>query len=107
VTEPQASEYQVTRWRDLPSMVVARSGAEQAKASLPQRFQDAIDEAAMRLGETSSEAYLEGWRRDDWAPGLGPPARLAADVVEELDREWPPDALAAYLDSLSGPGTPS
>src|SRR3954454_2991754 len=56
------TEYQVTRWRELPSMVAARAGDEIVKAQLASRFQEAIDEAAMRLGETGAQAYLA--RRD-------------------------------------------
>ena len=44
------SEYQITYWREIPSMVVAREGDETARAQLAQRFQEAIDEAAMRVG---------------------------------------------------------
>ena len=44
------SEYQITYWRDIPSMVMAREGDDTARAQLAQRFQEAIDEAAMRLG---------------------------------------------------------
>ena len=56
----------MTYWRDLPSLVVARDGDIVTKGPLAPRFQEAIDEAAMRLGETSSDAYLEGWVRGDW-----------------------------------------
>jgi len=49
------AEYQVTSWRDLPSLVVARDGEHVTKAPLAPRFQEAIDEAAMRLGETGSD----------------------------------------------------
>ncbi len=65
------SEYQITYWRDLPSLVTAREGAEVAKVPLPQRFQEAIDEAAMRLGDVGSDAYLAGWRRGEWTRTCG------------------------------------
>ena len=104
---PAVAEYQVTWWRELPSLVVARDGDAQAKASLPHRFQEAIDEAAMRLGDTTSEAYLEGWRRDAWTPGEGPAADLAGRVAARLEAAWPPEAVTAYLDGLSATGTPS
>ena len=99
------AEYQITYWRDLPSLVVARDGAEQAKVPLPARFQEAIDEAAMRLGEVSSEAYLAGWRRDAWTLGDGSPAELAASVAARLEQEWPAEAVAAFLGRLD-PATP-
>jgi hypothetical protein len=67
---------------------------------LADRFQGAIDEAAMRLGDVGSDDYLDGWRRGDWTPAAGDPAEVADRVVAELDQEWSPDAVAAYLDSL-------
>ena len=57
------SEYQVTYWRDFPSMVVVRDGEETVKVSLASRFQEAIDEAAMRVGAEDADAYLDGWRK--------------------------------------------
>jgi len=51
------AEYQITYWRDFPSMVVARSGDETVKVSLASRFQEAIDEAAMRLDAADADAY--------------------------------------------------
>ena len=94
------AEYQITYWRELPSLVVAREGDVQAKTQLSPRFQEAIDEAAMRLGEVSSDAYLEGWHRADWTEGDGPPSELAAAVVARLEDEWSPEAIAAFLEGL-------
>jgi hypothetical protein len=94
------SEYQITYWRELPSLVVAREGDVQAKTQLAPRFQEAIDEAAMRLGDVSSGDYLEGWRRDAWTPGDGAPIELAAAVVARLEEQWSPQAIEAFLDGL-------
>lgn len=94
------TEYQITSWRELPSLVVARDGDQVVKVPLPQRFQEAIDEAAMRLGETSSEAYLDGWRRSDWTVADGAPADVAAQVAAQLETRWPDDAVGALLDGL-------
>lgn len=100
------AEYQVTYWRDLPSLVVVRDGENVTKGPLASRFQEAIDEAAMRLGETSSEAYLDGWRRGDWTAADGGGAEVCDRVVAELEEQWPPDRLAGYLDAL-GPASGS
>ena len=51
-------------WRDIPSQVTAKAGRKTAKVMLPDRFQEAIDRAAMRAGKGSSDAYLEDWRRE-------------------------------------------
>lgn len=86
-------------------MVTARSGDEVAKVQLGSRFQEAIDEAAMRLGETSSDDYLNGWQRGAWLSGEGEPAVLAGAIAAQLDAQWPPEAVAHFLDTL-GPPTP-
>ncbi|MCF6377478.1 virulence factor [Nocardioides KLBMP 9356] len=95
------TEFQVTRWRELPSMVTARSGDETAKVQLAPRFQEAIDEAAMRLGDTGATDYLEGWDRSAWTEAEGSPAEVLDRVAAELDREWPADRITDYLDGLT------
>jgi hypothetical protein len=96
------TEFQVTRWRELPSMVAARNGDEIAKVQLAARFQEAIDEAAMRLGETGATDYLEGWDRTPWAAEDGSPAEVVDRVAAQLDAEWPAEKIAAFLDGLTG-----
>jgi len=106
MTDAPATEYQVTYWRDLPSLVVARAGDQVTKSPLAPRFQEAIDEAAMRLGSTGSEDYLAGWRRGDWTSAEGGTTEVVDRVVAALEDEWPPAALTDYLDGL-GPADPS
>jgi Virulence factor len=83
------AEYQITYWRDLPSLVTAREGAALSKVELPARFQERIDQVAMDEGLIGSDAYLEGWRRGEWTPGDGSPAELAAAVAARLQQELP------------------
>ncbi|HYO38865.1 MAG TPA: virulence factor [Nocardioidaceae bacterium] len=100
------TDYQVTYWRDLPSLVVARDGEHTTKAPLARRFQEAIDEAAMRLGDIGSQDYLAGWTRCDWTPADGSADEVADRAVAELEERWPPERLRQYLDAL-GPATAS
>jgi hypothetical protein len=79
------AEYQVTYWRELPSLVTARDGEQVAKIELPSRFQEAIDQAAMDVGDVSSDAYLEGWRRGPWIEATGDPWSVAATIAAELE----------------------
>jgi hypothetical protein len=94
------AEYQVTRWRDLPSLVAVRAGEDTVKSELPARFQEAIDEAAMRLGDTGADDYLTGWERSAWTEADGTPGEVLERVAAELDAQWPADRIAAYLDGL-------
>jgi hypothetical protein len=94
------TEYQITYWREVPSLVVARDGDDVTKSPLSSRFQEAIDEAAMRLGEVSSDAYLAGWRREDWIPADGSPAAVADSVVARLEAQWSPERIGSFLEGL-------
>jgi hypothetical protein len=93
------AEFRVTYWRDLPSLVTARAGGHTAKAALDARFMVAIDEAAMRLGATESEAYLEGWRQSDWEERSGTPEEVVEAVSRALDGEYDEARVQELLDS--------
>lgn len=51
-------------WRDIPAQVIGKAGRRTFKKQLSDRFQQAIDRAAMRAGRGSSDAYLSEWRRE-------------------------------------------
>ena len=93
------AEFRVTYWRDLPSLVTARDGGHTAKAPLDPRFMVAIDEAAMRLGATDSDAYLEGWVQGEWQERSGGADEVAETVAKELDAEYSQTRVQEMLDS--------
>src|SRR5277367_544702 len=86
----------VISWRDIPAQVIAKRGREAAKVQLSQRFQEAVDRAAMRAGKGSSDAYLADWARsapppcgDDLeAEARAEAARLESKYTDE-DLECP------------------
>ena len=55
----------IISWRDIPAQVIVKRGREVAKIQLSQRFQEAVDRAAMRAGKGSSDAYLADWKRSE------------------------------------------
>jgi hypothetical protein len=76
----------VISWRDIPAQVVVRRGRETAKAKLSERFQEAIDRAAMRAGKGSSDLYLAEWKRSNATPcgdDIGQQAAAEARRIEE------------------------
>ena len=93
------TEFRVTYWRHLPSLVTARDAEHTAKASLDGRFMVAIDEAAMRLGATDSDTYLEGWRQSEWEARDGSPEEVVEAVARELDAEYDVTRVQELLDS--------
>ncbi len=52
-------------WRDIPSQLIAKKGRKTAKVLLSERFQEAIDSAAMRAGKGTTDDYLADWRREE------------------------------------------
>jgi len=81
-------------------MVIAREGEQVIKIMLPTRFQEAIDEAAMRMGEIDADAYTSGWNRDPWVQSDELPQALADRVAEELETKFSQNYLQAILDEL-------
>ncbi len=96
------AEFQITQWHDFPSIVVARDGDVVAKVQLAARFQEAIDEAAMRLGESDADAYLSGWNKTPWTTREGTPHEVCEAVAHELEARLDEAALNAMLDELKG-----
>ena len=95
------AEYQITSWRDIPSMIIAKDGDDVAKVQLAPRLQEAIDEAAMRLGDVGSDDYLAGWVRSDWRTAEGDPTTVAGRMSRQLEDEWSDERISSYLDSLA------
>ncbi len=82
-------------------MVVVRNGEETVKVSLASRFQEAIDEAAMRVGAEDADAYLDGWRKGDWVVEEGDATEVAERVSGEIENSLDEAGLQEMLDKLS------
>ena len=82
-------------------MVVVRDGKETVKVSLASRFQEAIDEAAMRVGAEDADAYLDGWRKSDWILEEGDATEVAERVSSEIENSLDDAGLQVMLDNLS------
>ena len=53
----------VVYWRDIPAQVIVKKGREAAKVQLNERFEKAIDRAAMKANLRDTDSYLGEWRR--------------------------------------------
>lgn len=75
----------VIYWRDIPAQVLVKAGRRTAKRQLPDRFQEAIDMAAMKAGLHGTDGYLSAWRRSepiDCGSDLEAEAEAAAGRLE-------------------------
>lgn len=82
-------------------MVVVKDGDETVKVSLASRFQEAIDEAAMRVGAEDADAYLDGWRKSDWILEEGDATEVAERVSSGIENSLDDAGLQVMLDKLS------
>ena len=85
-------ELTVIWWRDIPAQVTAKEGRRAARAQLPERFQEAIDAAAMRAGLIGTDEYLAEWRRAARECGEDLDSEVAGEA-ERLEAAYPADAL--------------
>ena len=86
----------IVYWRDIPAQVIAKAGRQTAKRPLPERFEQAIDRAAMRAGLTGTDAYLEQWRKSEPEPCADDLEAAAAEALEELETRFTSDRLRAH-----------
>lgn len=93
------STYQILYWRDIPAQVKVRSSRQRASRSLSERFQEAIDEAAMRARATNTEQYLDDWRSTGWQEMEGDPENLADELISQLEATYPPERLEALKEN--------
>jgi len=84
-------------WRDIPAQVLAQRGRVREKVHLSQRFQEAIDRAAMRAGKGSSDAYIEEWRRESTTCDGGDLQAIAKSEAERLEVEYSDDRLLELI----------
>ena len=75
-------------WRDIPAQVIVGKGRRGTKLPLPERFEQAIDRAAMKSGAAESDAYLEGFRKAEPYAVDGADADVAAAEVARIDVEY-------------------
>ncbi len=89
----------IVYWHDIPAHVIATEGKESARKQLAQRFQVAIDEAAMRSGMEDMDAYMKAWRKGDPEPCGDDLEAAAEDAVTRLEAEYDKDRLGGLIAS--------
>mgnify|MGYP006429190331 CR=1 FL=1 len=75
----------VVYWRDIPAQIIVKQGRKTAKRQLSDRFQMAIDRAAMTAELGDTDDYLAHWRRgepESCDDDLDAQADRAADEIE-------------------------
>tara|TARA_R110002167_G_scaffold115538_1_gene289938 strand:- start:272 stop:613 length:342 start_codon:yes stop_codon:yes gene_type:complete len=87
----------VISWRDIPAQVLVKAGRKIAKRPLGDRFQEAIDRAAMKAGLRDTDGYLDAWQRGAPAPCGDDLEAEAAAAAGRLERDYPESRLSALV----------
>lgn len=89
----------IVYWRDIPAQVIVGKGRRGAKVQLPERFEQAIDRAAMKVGAAETDAYLAEWRKA--APYVmdGEPEEIAKAEAARIEAEYDRDKIRALIDN--------
>ncbi len=90
-----AVKYQIVYWRDIPAQVKVRDGRKRHGRPLSDRFEKAIDQAAIYAGLINSDDYLNEWRTTEWKETEGDPETVGRTVAIELEEAYPQTRLRA------------
>ncbi|MEL6689666.1 MAG: virulence factor [Pseudomonadota bacterium] len=87
----------IVYWRDIPAQVIVGKGRRGAKVQLSERFEQAIDAAAMKLGASDTDAYLAEWRKAAPYSVDGDPNEVAAAEAARLEEEYDAKRVRALI----------
>ena len=87
----------IVYWRDIPAQVIVGKGRRGTKMPLPERFEQAIDRAAMKVNAKDSDAYLAEWRKAEPFSVDGEPADIVAAEVDRITTEYDTDRIKQLI----------
>lgn len=92
------AEITIVYWRDIPAQVIAGKGRRGTKVALSERFEKAIDRAAMQAGAIGTDAYLAEWRKAAPVVVEGEDAEAAAREAARIEAEYDAPRLKALIE---------
>ena len=91
------AEITIVYWRDIPAQVIAGKGRRGTKVPLSERFEQAIDRAAMASGARDSDAYLADWRKAAPVTIEGSDETVAHAEAERIESDYDQERLRALI----------
>ena len=92
------AEITIVYWRDIPAQVIAGKGRRGTKVPLSERFEQAIDRAAMISGAQGTDAYLADWRRAAPVTIEGAESDVAQAEAARIEAEYDTARLRGLID---------
>jgi len=93
------AEVTIVYWRDIPAQVIVGRGRRAAKVQLDERFEKAIDRAAMKAGARDTDSYLAEWRRAAPFAVEGDAHDIATAQAARIEAEYDDARLKALIDN--------
>lgn len=90
-------EVTIVYWRDIPAQVIVGKGRRGSKRPLPERFEQAIDRVAMKIGAENSDAYMAEWRKADAFSVDGDPEMIADTEAARIDVEYDRERIKTLI----------
>ncbi|WP_435136266.1 virulence factor [Pseudopelagicola sp. nBUS_19] len=89
----------IVYWRDIPAQVIVGKGRRGSKKQLTERFEQAIDRVAMRVGASDTDAYLSEWRKSVPYTVEGEPQAIAESEAARLETEFDHARIKLLVDN--------
>lgn len=93
------AEVVVVYWRDIPAQVIVGKGRRGAKKQLSERFEQAIDRCAMKIGAKDADAYLAEWRKAAPYEVEGEQEDVVVQVAAQLEAEYDTERLKTLINA--------
>jgi hypothetical protein len=93
------AEVTIVYWRDIPAQVIVGKGRRGSKVQLTERFEQAIDRCAMKVGARDTDSYLAEWRKAAPYEVEGDQDAVAKAEAARLEAEYDTARLKALIDS--------
>jgi hypothetical protein len=89
----------IVYWRDIPAQVIVGKGRRGVKIQLTERFEQAIDRAAMKSGAAGTDDYLADWRKAEAYVVDGGDTDVATAEAARLEAEYDKDRLMVLINN--------
>ena len=92
-------EVTIVYWRDIPAQVIVGKGRRGSKIQLSERFEQAIDRAAMKCNLRGSDDYLAEWYKAEPYLIEGDPDAVAKSEAERIESEYSQEKLKYLIEN--------
>jgi hypothetical protein len=92
-------EVTIVYWRDIPAQIIVGKGRSGAKVKLTERFEQAIDRCAMKIGAKDADAYLAEWRKAAPFTVEGEQMDVAQAEAAKIEAEYDSERLKSLITS--------